>query len=180
MKKVQIGRFGRPEEVAECVECPEVGEPAADEVVFEVLAFPINPADIAFCEGRYRLKPPLPATPGAEGVGRVISAGESVTGVKAGDLVTNLDRENWAQQPSGQGGSCDRAPARHERTSGCDDSDQSSDRNAASGRPRGRSRTKRLDHPERGEFLSRQARDLVRERTWSSYRERRTRRAGCI
>jgi NADPH:quinone reductase-like Zn-dependent oxidoreductase len=98
MKKVQIGRFGRPEEVAECVECPEVGEPAADEVVFEVLAFPINPADIAFCEGRYRLKPPLPATPGAEGVGRVISAGASATGVKAGDLVTNLDRENWAQQ----------------------------------------------------------------------------------
>jgi mitochondrial enoyl-[acyl-carrier protein] reductase / trans-2-enoyl-CoA reductase len=98
VKKVEITRFGHPEEVADCVECPEVGEPAADEVVFEVLAFPINPADISFCQGRYRLKPPLPATPGAECAGRVISAGESVTGVKVGDLVINLDRENWAQR----------------------------------------------------------------------------------
>jgi mitochondrial enoyl-[acyl-carrier protein] reductase / trans-2-enoyl-CoA reductase len=97
MKKVQIRRFGRPEEVAECVECPDVGEPASDEVVFEVLAFPINPADISFCQGRYRLKPPLPATPGAEAVGRVTSIGTSVTGIKVRDLVTHLDRENWAQ-----------------------------------------------------------------------------------
>jgi NADPH:quinone reductase-like Zn-dependent oxidoreductase len=94
---VQISRFGHPEEVAECVECPEVGEPAPDEIVFDVLVFAINPADISFCQGRYRLKPPLPATPGAEAVGCVISVGESVTGVKVGDLVTNLDRENWAQ-----------------------------------------------------------------------------------
>jgi trans-2-enoyl-CoA reductase len=75
-----------------------VGRPAADEVVFDVLAVPINPADISFCQGRYRLKPELPATPGAEGVGRVIAVGEAVTGVKPGHLVINLDRENWAQR----------------------------------------------------------------------------------
>jgi mitochondrial enoyl-[acyl-carrier protein] reductase / trans-2-enoyl-CoA reductase len=98
LKKVQITGFGEPEDVAECVECPEVGEPAADEVIFDVVAFPINPADIAFCRGRYRLKPPLPATPGAEGAGRVVSVGEAVTGGKPGNLIIHLDRENWAQR----------------------------------------------------------------------------------
>src|SRR5580658_2134437 len=98
VKKVQIAQFGEPEDVAECVECPEVGAPAADEVVFDVLAFPINPADISFCQGRYRLKPELPATPGAEGAGRVVAVGPAVTGVKPGNLVINLDRQNWAQR----------------------------------------------------------------------------------
>ena len=77
---------------------PDVGEPAADEVVFDVLAFPINPADMWFCRGSYRLKPPLPATPGAECVGRVTAVGSAVKHVKQGDLVINLQRENWAQR----------------------------------------------------------------------------------
>ena len=72
--------------------------PAADEVVFDVLAFPINPADMWFCKGSYRLKPPLPATPGAECVGRVTAVGSAVKHVKTGDLVINLQRENWTQR----------------------------------------------------------------------------------
>ncbi len=71
MKQVLIDRYGTPWDVARCADVPDVGEPAADEVVFDVLAFPINPADMWFCKGSYRLKPPLPATPGAECVGRV-------------------------------------------------------------------------------------------------------------
>jgi NADPH:quinone reductase-like Zn-dependent oxidoreductase len=63
-----------------------------------VLAFPINPADMSFCRGGYRLRPPLPATPGAECVGRVAAVGDGVSHVKAGDLVINLQRENWAQR----------------------------------------------------------------------------------
>ena len=70
MKQVLIERYGTPWEVARCTEVPDVGAPNADEVVFDVLAFPINPADLAFCKGNYRLKPDLPATPGAECVGR--------------------------------------------------------------------------------------------------------------
>src|SRR4030095_5802053 len=70
----------------------------AGEVVFEVLAFPVNPADISFCRGTYRLKPALPATPGAEGVGRVTAVGAGVTHVKPGDMVINLQRENWTQK----------------------------------------------------------------------------------
>src|SRR5476649_1823750 len=51
-----------------------------------------------FCKGTYRLKPPLPATPGAECVGRVTAVGGNVKHVKPGDLVINLQRENWTQK----------------------------------------------------------------------------------
>lgn len=98
MKRIDIGSYGAPEEVARCVEVPDVGAPGAHEVVFDVIAFPINPADIGFCRGGYRLRPPLPATPGAECVGRVAAVGDGVTHVKPGDLVINLARENWAQR----------------------------------------------------------------------------------
>ncbi len=98
MKQVLIEKYGTPWEVARCAEVPDVGAPAAGEVVFDLLAFPINPADMGFCKGTYRLKPPLPATPGAECVGRVTAVGASVKHVKAGDLVINLQRENWTQR----------------------------------------------------------------------------------
>ena len=51
VKQVLIERYGTPWEVARCVEVPDVGAPGADEVVFDVLAFPINPADMSFCRG---------------------------------------------------------------------------------------------------------------------------------
>jgi len=98
MKQVLIESYGTPWEVARCAEVADVGAPAADEVVFDVLAFPINPADMWFCRGSYRLKPPLPATPGAECVGRVTAVGANVRHVKPGDLVINLQRENWTQK----------------------------------------------------------------------------------
>ena len=98
MKQVLIDRYGTPWEVARCADVADVGEPAADEVVFDVLAFPINPADMWFCRGSYRLKPPLPATPGAECVGRVTAVGSAVKHVRKGDLVINLQRENWAER----------------------------------------------------------------------------------
>jgi NADPH:quinone reductase-like Zn-dependent oxidoreductase len=66
--------------------------------VFDVLAFPINPADLSMCRGNYRLRPPLPATPGAECVGRVAAVGIGVGGIKPGDIVINLQRENWTQR----------------------------------------------------------------------------------
>ena len=98
MKRIDITAYGAPEEVAHCVDVPDVGGPGPGEVVFDILAFPINPADISFCRGSYRLRPPLPATPGAEGLGRVAAVGAGVAHVKPGDLVINLQRENWAQR----------------------------------------------------------------------------------
>ena len=98
MKQAVLERYGQPEEVVRCAEVADVGAPAAGEVVFDVLAFPINPADVSMCRGTYRLRPALPATPGAECVGRVTAVGAGVSHVRPGDLVINLQRENWAQR----------------------------------------------------------------------------------
>jgi len=98
MKRVDLTDYGAPEVVAGCVEVPDVGAPGPREIVFDVLAFPINPADVSFCRGSYRLRPPLPATPGAECVGRVAALGAGVTQVRSGDLVLNMQRENWVQR----------------------------------------------------------------------------------
>lgn len=98
MKQAVLERYGQPEEVVHCAEVPDVGAPGPGEVVFDVLAFPINPADISMCRGSYRLRPTLPATPGAECLGQVAAIGAGVTRVKPGDRVINLERENWAQR----------------------------------------------------------------------------------
>jgi mitochondrial enoyl-[acyl-carrier protein] reductase / trans-2-enoyl-CoA reductase len=98
MKQAILERYGTPEDGVRCVDGPDVGSPGAGEVVFDVLAFPINPADISMCRGSYRLRPTLPATPGAECLGRVTAVGAGVTHVRLGDLVINLQRENWAQR----------------------------------------------------------------------------------
>ena len=98
MTQAILERYGKPEDGVRCADTADVGAPAAGEVVFEVLAFPINPADISMCRGSYRLRPTLPATPGAECLGRVTAVGDGVTHVRVGDLVINLQRENWAQR----------------------------------------------------------------------------------
>jgi NADPH:quinone reductase-like Zn-dependent oxidoreductase len=98
MKKVEISAYGVPETVAACVEVPDVGAPDEGEIVFDVLAFPINPADLSFCRGNYRMTPHLPATPGAECVGRIVAIGAGITDLRPGNLVINLQRENWAQR----------------------------------------------------------------------------------
>jgi mitochondrial enoyl-[acyl-carrier protein] reductase / trans-2-enoyl-CoA reductase len=97
MKKIEITDYGAPETVAHCIEAPDVGAPGAGEIVFDVLAFPINPADISFCRGS-RLRSPLPATPGAECVGRVTAVGAAVADIRPGDLVIHMQRENWVQR----------------------------------------------------------------------------------
>jgi len=112
MKQVLIDRYGAPEEVARCADVPDVGAPAAGEVVFDVLLFPINPADVSFCRGSYRLRPTLPATPGAECVGRVTAVGAGVSHVGPGDLVINLQRENWTQRRRVKGDDVIALPAR--------------------------------------------------------------------
>ncbi len=98
MKVVRFASFGIPHLVAECVEMPDLGPPAEDEVIVDVEAFPINPADLLTLSGRYAVKPPLPATPGAEGVGRVAAAGSAVSHVRPGARVLLLSRENWTEQ----------------------------------------------------------------------------------
>lgn len=98
MKIVQFASFGVAHEVAECVDVPDVGLPLDDEVVVDIEAFPINPVDLLTIRGHYAVKPSLPATLGAEGVGYVTAVGVSVDNVAVGDRVILLGRDNWVQQ----------------------------------------------------------------------------------
>jgi NADPH:quinone reductase-like Zn-dependent oxidoreductase len=98
MKIARFSTFGRPDAVIECVDVADPPPPKADEVALEVVAFPINPADLLTIEGLYAARPPLPACPGAECVARVDAVGDGVDDLRVGDLVVPLDRENWVQR----------------------------------------------------------------------------------
>jgi len=111
MKITQFAAFGKPDEVIRCVDVDDVGAPAADEAVIDVLAFPINPADLLTIEGRYAVRPLLPARLGAECVGRVIAKGRDVADLVEGDLVIPLDRENWVQRKKAKAAQLVKVPA---------------------------------------------------------------------
>jgi NADPH:quinone reductase-like Zn-dependent oxidoreductase len=49
----------------------------ADDVLLQVEAAPVNPVDILFSAGMYGVRPQIPSTLGAEGVGRVLEAGSA-------------------------------------------------------------------------------------------------------
>jgi trans-2-enoyl-CoA reductase len=98
MKQVQFTAFGVPHEVAACIEVPDVGAPGPEEVVIEIEAFPINPADLLTITGAYAVRPQLPATLGAECAGRIGAVGSGVRDLTVGDRVINLGRDNWCQQ----------------------------------------------------------------------------------
>jgi NADPH:quinone reductase-like Zn-dependent oxidoreductase len=98
MKIAQFSKLGRPEDVVECIDVAEPPAPKAGEVALEVLAFPINPADLLAMAGQYASLPTLPAIPGAECAARVRAVGGGVDDVREGDLVISLDRANWVQR----------------------------------------------------------------------------------
>lgn len=85
---------GKPTEVLE-IQDFSPRQPLAGEVLVRILAAPINPADLNTIEGTYGVKLELPATPGVEGCGEVLSSGDS--GYQAGDRVIFLRRaDTWA------------------------------------------------------------------------------------
>ena len=61
--------------------------PAADEAVVKMSSAPINPADLNQIEGKYPVRPELPATPGFEGAGIVVEIGAGVKGLTKDALV---------------------------------------------------------------------------------------------
>lgn len=77
---------GKPSEVLQLQTKPWP-VPAADEVVVVVRAAPINPADLNAIEGKYPVRPPLPATPGFEGSGVIVEVGSAVKDLANGALV---------------------------------------------------------------------------------------------
>jgi trans-2-enoyl-CoA reductase len=61
--------------------------PAADEAVVKMHAAPVNPADLNQIEGKYPVRPELPATPGFEGAGVVVELGANVKDLTTGTPV---------------------------------------------------------------------------------------------
>src|SRR5262245_5898052 len=98
MKKAQIDTFGDPLEVVKCIDFDDVGSLGPDEVVFDVLLFPINYSDLMFCNGDYSFGDTPPLTPGQECVGRVVSVGANVRHTSAGDLIMPMFVGTWTQR----------------------------------------------------------------------------------
>ncbi|MBV8953865.1 MAG: zinc-dependent alcohol dehydrogenase family protein [Solirubrobacterales bacterium] len=87
MLRAQYERRGPvPQDVIEAVEF-EVPRLHGGQALVEVLAAPINPADVLTLTGEYGQLPPLPAIGGREGVGRVAELGSDTGGVTVGQLV---------------------------------------------------------------------------------------------
>ena len=84
MKKAIYEEFGNPVEVLKVVEEPQAvltdGQARVD-----VLRAPINPSDLIQISGNYGVRPPLPATAGNEGLGRVVEVNGA--GIAVGQLV---------------------------------------------------------------------------------------------
>lgn len=58
---------------------------------------PVNPADINTIQGKYPSKPPLPATPGNEGIGEIVEVGPNTQGLCVGDRVVpnGVNKGTW-------------------------------------------------------------------------------------
>jgi NADPH:quinone reductase-like Zn-dependent oxidoreductase len=98
MKALTFNTVGEPSEV---LRLEEIGEAKAGpgEVLLQMLFSPVNPSDLHMVRGRYGYQPALPASPGAEGVGRVIAVGAGVTAVHLGDRVICIGTWNlWREK----------------------------------------------------------------------------------
>lgn len=77
---------GNPAEVLR-VEERSWPSPGTDEVIVKMRAAPINPADLNQIEGKYPMRPELPATPGFEGAGVVMELGANARNFPRGTHV---------------------------------------------------------------------------------------------
>ncbi len=64
--------------------------PTAKQLRVKVSAAGVNFPDLLMVQGKYQIKPPVPFTPGAECVGRVVEVGASVKRARVGDRVIAL------------------------------------------------------------------------------------------
>ena len=82
MQAWQITEHGAPLDVLALADVPEP-VPGPGQVAVGVDACGLNFADTLLCRGTYQERPPLPATPGIEVVGRVVGSGERVVALPA-------------------------------------------------------------------------------------------------
>jgi NADPH:quinone reductase len=99
MRAVVFDRFGDPAEVLHVRDLP-MPEPGPGQVRVRMLYSPINPSDLTVTRGQYGKLPPLPATPGFEGVGIVDASGGGLLGkLRLGKRVAVLNSKggNWQE-----------------------------------------------------------------------------------
>ena len=95
MRQAVFDEFGPPTDVVRVDEV-EPREPNSTEVRVRVAASPVNPSDLLYIEGRYGIRPDLPATPGFEAVGVVEAAGAK-SPLKFGQRVALLTFGAWRE-----------------------------------------------------------------------------------
>jgi NADPH:quinone reductase-like Zn-dependent oxidoreductase len=98
LKAVELTSFGIPHEVCRCIDADGVGAPVNGEIIVEIEASPVNPADLLTIQGKYPGPTELPARLGIEGTGRITAVGQGVSGLAVGDRVISLARTNWTQR----------------------------------------------------------------------------------
>lgn len=85
----------------------QTSPPGPGEVTLRLLASPIHPADLNLIEGRYGLRPELPAIPGNEGVFEVLAAGAGTQGPPLGARVLLLSKTgSWQEQLNARAEDC--------------------------------------------------------------------------
>uniref|UniRef100_A0A6B2EKK3 Enoyl-[acyl-carrier-protein] reductase, mitochondrial n=1 Tax=Phlebotomus kandelakii TaxID=1109342 RepID=A0A6B2EKK3_9DIPT len=84
--RLVYSEFGEPADVVKRVE-EKIKSPEANEVTVKILASPINPADINTIQGKYPVKPQLPAVGGNECLGEILELGAGVRDLAIGDRV---------------------------------------------------------------------------------------------
>src|SRR5437870_6098243 len=100
MRQLQLVAYGEPSDV---IELNTVSEPVLGEqdVLLSMEAAPLNPSDFLLVSGKYGFRPALPASVGAEGVGRVTQTGSKVDVVLQGQrvlILPNYEQGTWADQ----------------------------------------------------------------------------------
>jgi len=74
---------------------------AENQVLIKIEAAPVNPSDIAFLRGGYNIQKTLPAVPGFEGAGRIVSVGSGVDKNLTGKMVCFFTQDenvgSWAE-----------------------------------------------------------------------------------
>ena len=100
MRQLQLLAFGEPSEV---IELKTVSEPVLgqEDVLVSMEAAPINPSDFLLIRGIYGVRPALPFSVGAEGVGRVTQTGSKVDVALRGKrvlILPTLEQGTWADQ----------------------------------------------------------------------------------
>ena len=100
MRRLQLIANGEPLDV---IKLNTVDEPALgpEDVLISMEAASINPSDFLLVRGMYAVKPKLPFSLGAEGVGRVVKMGSKVDATLKGRRVLILptyEQGTWADQ----------------------------------------------------------------------------------